>query len=288
MENHKKRVAQELKDAGMTAYGFLKMETAKLPNIIHQDEHIGGVVYGRTTGDKIGSAMLIATDKRIVFLDVKPLFTTMDEVSYVVVSGIKESHAGPFAGVILHTKVRDYGLRFVNKKCADRFVEYIEHHLEKFAEDNKLADDTLDTSVIQLKEETEITYIKNHSTAILSTVSQSGVARGSVIHYVYRDGYFYFVTKDESLKSQNIALHGQVALTIHDTNSLKTAQISGLAEIESDKRVVSTVIKEISTPKHYKEGDHFPPIISMKKGNFEVLRIVPTTIEFHDYSKPSW
>ena len=48
---HKKRIESELKAAHMTAYGLLKMETAKLPEIIHDDEHIGGVVYGRTTVD---------------------------------------------------------------------------------------------------------------------------------------------------------------------------------------------------------------------------------------------
>lgn len=71
---HKKRIVKELKEAGMTPWGFLKMETKRLPEIIHEDEKIGGVVYGRTTGDKIGSAMLIATDKRVIFLDVKPFF----------------------------------------------------------------------------------------------------------------------------------------------------------------------------------------------------------------------
>ncbi len=288
MDNHKKRITQELREAGMTSYGLLKMETNKLPSIIHLDEHIGGVVYGRTTGDKVGSAMLIATDKRIIFLDVKPLFTTLDEVSYFVVSGIKENYAGPFAGVVLHTKVRDYGLRFVNRNCARQFVTYIEHHLEKFADDNKIVINEPDVSLLKLKEEADITYIKSHTSAVLSTVSKTGIARGSVIHYVYKDGYFYFVTKDETLKSQNIALHGQVALTIHDTNSLKTAQISGLAESETDKRTVSSIIEEISTPKQYNEGNHFPPIISLKRGNFVVVRIVPTTIEFHDYSKPSW
>lgn len=69
---HRQRVISELKNAGMTTYGTMKMETEKLPSIIHDDEHIGGVVYGRTTGEKIGSAMIIATDKRVIFLDVKP------------------------------------------------------------------------------------------------------------------------------------------------------------------------------------------------------------------------
>ncbi len=66
---HTNRIKQELKDAGLTSYGLLNSESRYLPQLIHEDEHIGGVVYGK---HKNGLAMLVATDRRVIFLDKKP------------------------------------------------------------------------------------------------------------------------------------------------------------------------------------------------------------------------
>ena len=97
----------------------MKSESRYLPHIIHDDEHIMGVVYGQYSG---GSAMLIATDHRVIFLDRKPLFTTMDELTYDVVSGIKLDRSGLFVSVVLHTKIANYTIRYANAKCANKFV----------------------------------------------------------------------------------------------------------------------------------------------------------------------
>lgn len=282
---HKKRIESELKAAHMTAYGLLKMETAKLPEIIHENEHIGGVVYGRTTDEKVGSAMLVATDKRIIFLDVKPIFSTMDEVSYYVVSGIKSNHVGPFAGVVLHTKIRDYGLRFVNVKCAETFVEYIENHIELH---NLEAVSSHTDSSSKISTDPTIEYIENNNTAVLSTIDREGNVHGSVIHYIYDNDCFYFVTKQETAKKQHIATHGQVALTIHESNSLKMAAVSAMASLETDSSIRAKVYSAISSPKRYAEGEHLPPIVSMSRGEIVVIKLTPIDIKFSDFSKKSW
>jgi nitroimidazol reductase NimA-like FMN-containing flavoprotein (pyridoxamine 5'-phosphate oxidase superfamily) len=291
---HKQRIIAELKAVGMTAYGTMKMETDRLPSIIHPDEHIGGVVYGRTTGEKIGSAMLIATDKRIIFLDVKPFFVTFDEVSYDVVAGIQDTNAGPFAGIILHTRVRDYGLRFVNKRCASTFVEYIESHIElsknqdiKDVQNEVWKSNSREQKLVNPDDNTQ-GLIQSQIEAVLSTIDREGNVHGSVIHYAYIDELFYFVSKTKDAKIDHLSVHDQVAITIHETHSLQQIQISGLAEQESDKAVVSKVFRKISEPKNYTEGNHLPPILNMKKGDFVVIRITPMSIKYHDYSKSSW
>jgi hypothetical protein len=99
------------------------MESEYLPAIIHPDEEIGGVVYGHHPE---GFAMLVATDRRIIFLDKKPMFEVEDEVTYDVVSGVSIGHAGFGSTVVLHTRIKDYPIRTYNLKCAYGFVEYIE------------------------------------------------------------------------------------------------------------------------------------------------------------------
>lgn len=120
---HYERVLQELRDLGVTRFALMRAEARYLPRLIHADEHIKGVVYGR---HQEGHAMLVATDKRIIFLDKKPLFINADEMTYFIVSGIRFTRAAMSCTVTLHTRVKDFSIRTFNAKCAEAFVEYIE------------------------------------------------------------------------------------------------------------------------------------------------------------------
>lgn len=122
-QNHKQRVYDELQKAGLPRYELLRMESRYLPHIIHDSEHIGGMVYGH---HKDGFAVIVATDMRVIFLDKKPLFINEDEITYRAVSGVSFNHAGPGAMVTLHTKIKDYPIQTLNERCAEKFVEYIE------------------------------------------------------------------------------------------------------------------------------------------------------------------
>lgn len=122
-KSKRKRVKRELLDAGATLYGILKSESRYLPKILHDNEHIEAVIYGQHGAS---SAMLVATDERILFLDKKPMVELSDEVSYEVVSGVKFDIHMIFATVILHTPVKNYDFRFVNLRCAEKFTRHIE------------------------------------------------------------------------------------------------------------------------------------------------------------------
>lgn len=120
-----KRVKRELLDAGVTAYGLLKSESRYLPKIIHDHERIEAAIYGQHNSS---SAMLVATDERIIFLDKKPMVEMFDEVSYEVVSGIEFDIHTFFATIVLHTPVRNYEFKYVNLRCAEKFARHIEKH----------------------------------------------------------------------------------------------------------------------------------------------------------------
>lgn len=126
---HKQRIMNELKALGVSRWGMLKMETRYLPHFIHEDESIGAVIYGHNSD---GSAMLIATDRRVIFLDRKPLFTTADELTYDIVAGVSYSQVGFRATVTLHTRINDYVMHTLNIKCAVQFREYVEKRCLEF------------------------------------------------------------------------------------------------------------------------------------------------------------
>jgi hypothetical protein len=136
---HIDRVRYELREAGITVYGLLKSESRFLPHIIHPGEHIHAVIYGQHDS---ASAMLIATDKRIIYLDKKPMAVFIDEVTYDVVSGIEMDVHTIFATITLHTAVANYQFRYVNIRCASKFARFIEEQkIKKFFEQKEQSEE---------------------------------------------------------------------------------------------------------------------------------------------------
>jgi hypothetical protein len=108
---------------------LLLPETNELARVIHEDERIIGIVYGKYSQDdrKIaGRGALVSTNKRILLLDKKPMFDRCDEISYRVVSAVSYAKAG-FAGtVVLHTRMGNVSIRTLNKACDEHFIKAIE------------------------------------------------------------------------------------------------------------------------------------------------------------------
>lgn len=119
---HAARIRGELLAAGVTRYGLTKSESRYLPRIISVNEHIGGVVYGWAS---VGSVMLVATNERIIYLDRKPFFSVVDDISYGVISGVRLTQDGPFTGITLHTRIHDFTIKYVNARCAHTFEHYV-------------------------------------------------------------------------------------------------------------------------------------------------------------------
>lgn len=120
---HWERVANELKGLGVTKWGLFRIESRYLPNFIHPAEHIEAVIYGQHT---TGYAVLAATDRRVVFLNKRALFSTEDEVGYDSVTGVTLNRTRFNSKVTLYTRVKEYTLKTSNAKCAQDFVDFIE------------------------------------------------------------------------------------------------------------------------------------------------------------------
>ena len=297
-KNLASRVKQELREAGVTGYGLIKAESRYLPQIIHEDEHIMGVVYGQYSG---GSAMLIATDHRVIFLDRKPLFTTMDELTYDVVSGVKLDSSGIFTTIVLHTRIANYVIRYANAKCAKLFVKYIEtRRLENVkstptsaavgvnippaAQVSTIA--PVSPTPLHFLDEPALQFLKLHDTAVLSSVDRTGNVNGAVIYYIVDQlNRIYMLTKSGTAKARNILSHSQVSLTIFEADKAQTLTIQGYAQIETDQLTKDYVFTQITKPRVYLGGAQLPPVTKLKEGAFVIIRITPTSGKFTDYNQ---
>ena len=277
----------------MTPYGFFKHETSYIPNLIQEDEHVQGVIYGRFE-EKITSVVLIATDRRVIFVDKGPFRSNIADFAYENIKGVKMSISGPFAEVILQTRNRVYMLRLVNIRCAKIFAEKVElnvgKHIDKSVKNEVEPGNS--SQNVELPIENQHSNDNNtmlDDTGTLSTVGSDGRPTGSVIHYITdKDDNFYFLTKADTKKSQNIEHNDRVALTIHPSGSLKALYVEGVAEPVTDPLTRQQIYEHIAQTRQYHEGIKLPPVVKIKAGAYIAYRIKPKRSELIDYSETSW
>ena len=129
-EGHSERIRQELITAGVNSYGLKKFAALYIYRIIHPYEHVVGAVYGRygsgTHFAELNEGMIIATDRRIIFIDHKPGFTDLKEFTYDVVSGVERVNTFIFSSLTLFTRIGDITIHYANPLCVERFMEYVE------------------------------------------------------------------------------------------------------------------------------------------------------------------
>lgn len=285
------RIKAEMKKVGVTSYGLKKITTKMLIDFMEDDEHIGGVIYGRV-GNKLiesESVMLAATDKRLIYLNHEPFSRFADEIAYDVVAGVKKSTAGPFSAVTLLTRMIDttYVVKYVNNNCARQFVRYIDR--KRIREDRVEEPHAADIKNIFESENENysdaIVYLQSHELAVFSTFDTRGTISGAVVYYsIDKSNNIYILTKSHTKKTRNILTNGQVALTVFEPTGLQTVQLQGVASVVENKEIQSQVFNKIVKNRYYSEKIDLPPVTKIKQGEYAVIKIIPQSIKFRDYS----
>ncbi len=287
--NKKKRVKDELCNAGVTQYGLLKGESRHLHSIIHDDETINGVVYGRTEN---GSAMIVATNKRVLYLDHRILFNKSEVITYEVVSGVSVNEQSGYAGVVLHTRIRDFRLRFVNLKCARKFAKYIEAR-RIISDPDTLKVDDLPKPDFRVHDVPQAEYsskarlfLTSNYIGVLSTQTSNNTTQGSVVFYtVDNNNLIYIASKSKTSKSYNISSNPAVALTIFNLQSIQTLQIEGYAFIEKDPIITKQVFDKVLKPRVVDGKEILSPLMNIPAGEYEVIVIKTIHYKYADYKK---
>lgn len=125
VRSRKRDVQDRLKQLGLSWWAIHKAETDYLSHTLHPDEVIGGAVYGHSSTES-GSIMLVATDRRLIVIDVRPLFSKSEDISYGVISGVTLEWAGPSGIIILHTRLGNISVQTMNHASAQAFHDYVE------------------------------------------------------------------------------------------------------------------------------------------------------------------
>lgn len=311
LERHKARIKQELRTVGVTAYGLLKAESRQLHKVVKTDESIQGCVYGQYDG---GSAMLVATDKRLVFVDQKPLHSIVEESTYEKILDIGVDWQPLYARVVVAARPRTYTLRYVNTHCAKIFIRYLESRVlgvngkSVSKEGVQLTPRSADAERSTVKpvamthgvgqtttppvdlDADQLQFLLDHRRCVVSTCNNDAMPYGATMFYYPDPSYpqiIRLLTKSNTTTANNISQNNKVALTITDDTALSTMNIAAVANQEQD------TAKALKTIKATLESDPIllpgvlPPVAQLKDGTYMVYILTITSIKFAVYSGES-
>lgn len=118
-----------------------------------------------------------------------------------------------------------------------------------------------------------MSYIKNNPIAVLSTIDKGGMLHGAAVHICALSAkQFYFVTKTETQKFQNILEHPQVAVTVANPAEYSTLQAVGMAEVVNDPAVIDMVMSRL-TEIYARGTEWLPPISKLQAGTYQIVGV---------------
>lgn len=122
-EAKRQYVFKRLREVGLDWIELARSEANYLPDIIHGGEKIGGAIAGRSDH---GHIMIVATDRRVIVIDCKPIFKDTEDITYFVVAGVDITNMGPIYSVTLQTRLGDFKVTTLYAQAARRFQKYID------------------------------------------------------------------------------------------------------------------------------------------------------------------
>lgn len=121
-------VRSQLKQIGADFRHWGRGEARELPQILMEGETIQVALMGRYSG---GFAMMIATDQRMLLIDKKPLYLTLEDVRYDMVAEVDYCHQ--LFDATIHICTLNKELRFTSTRKPNMrlFTNYVQKRVSE-------------------------------------------------------------------------------------------------------------------------------------------------------------
>lgn len=133
-----------------------------------------------------------------------------------------------------------------------------------------------------------LTFLRSNDVAVLATIKSGNIAHATTIYFYAEDDLtFYFLTRNETMKFNNIKANNSVALVVSDPVTLQTVQVEGKAtEVDYTRQYAGTMKKFTDAlVKNGQEWDKIPINHMASAGYYSFVRITPGWIRWTDYKQ---
>lgn len=136
-----KKIKLELVALGATRYQLSKPEIKELPKVLFEDENIEAFLLGFYEG---GYGMMVATKKRLLFVDVMPFGRIkVDDIPYTMLGSTELGLGIVFGSITVNTRPKTYRFWWLKKDHAQDFHNFIEGQLLKYQREIRAEQDEL-------------------------------------------------------------------------------------------------------------------------------------------------
>lgn len=129
-------VKQQLRRIGADKGMWCRAEREELPRLLFDGEEIHHLINGRYSG---GFAVLCATNQRVLLVDKKPLYLTMEDIRYDMISDIMFNHRLVDATVLLGTMHKSIGFTAYNREKLRDMTVFIQGKILEFRQNQTQA-----------------------------------------------------------------------------------------------------------------------------------------------------
>lgn len=122
-------IQSQLKALGASGFVLRRGEVKCLPKILHYDESIKAFIYGSHVS---GFGLMVATDKRLIFLNKMLIDLTVDDVPYGVLQGVEYGTGLRYGSVKVFMPAKNFEFTYVKKAYVLPFVNYVQQRIMEF------------------------------------------------------------------------------------------------------------------------------------------------------------
>ena len=137
---HHTEVSRQLKQIGADFRYWGRGEVRELPHVLMDGEIIQVAVMGRYNG---GFAMLVTTDQRILLIDKKPLYLTVEDIRYDMVAEVDYHHQLIDATVHICTLNKELRFTSTRKPNLRLLVNFIQQRVSELRQHQQMMNNTL-------------------------------------------------------------------------------------------------------------------------------------------------
>lgn len=128
-------------------------------------------------------------------------------------------------------------------------------------------------------------FLRRNHIAVLATVHQESHEPHAAVLYYATDSHLniYFLTKSATTKSINLASNPSAAMVVFESDTQRTAQITGQVSKVEDKDMLERALPLMSKFSKATAGTEETPLSKITAGDYVLYRLVPQSIRLAEY-----